>query len=434
MYRTRQRLVISVLLIAISAVGAWGCGSDEDVSPQKPTPPSIPALRFAGVDLIYALRRVAAEAGLLLALDEIQPGGVSPDLARFRIDTDLEGGPVQNALQELKRQTGSFYFKISDNVLYVRSQRSLDEKTGLDTRDLPGGTLKGDIEAIVKWIMQNRPNSFLKVKRVRGEPIFRVVEIDVPEKSSVLDLLLTYAEKADRGWHIRRAGQRTTDSQGRLAIIANTLALWPSLDEANPLPRFLKNDSIVASLASVSKRTGTPICVTDVSALGDFRGWLEFGQRADPQTPARQAVRAMAWGGEDTEDEIYSWEWLDGIIRVNSRLYEQRLPGQELLNGTLKGGHFEGTLPELARWLNRNRTAPSETFLMAGEITEQGPAASLEIARGKTVEDALLEFARASNAGWILVIVEDPPARQPGSTPPHAWTGAYLMPIGVRAP
>ena len=104
-----------------------------------------------------------------------------------------------------------------------------------------------------------------------------------------------------------------------------------------------------------------------------------------------EAVGALAWGGVQHEEDDYTWEWLDGVIHVRSRFYSFNLPGQDLLNDTVTAGKFEGTLPELARWINENRSKPPKKVLMGGEITGKGPASKLEIAEGTTVEEALLD-------------------------------------------
>ncbi len=435
MYKSGTRWGRLFGLIAVLILSTVGCGEEMEASESPPrTQTTVPALRFAGVDLIYALRRVAAEAELLLALDEIQPSDLGPDLNRFGVDLDLPAGPVQKVLEELKRETGAFDFKISDNLLYVRSQLSLQQTTGFDTKDLPEAQLKVNIEELVKWIMVNRRSTYLKVKRVRGEPMFRVVELNVAEKSSVLDLLLMYVKKANRGWRIRRAGQLTHDPQGRLGVVANTVALWGPLDEPNKLSRIRMEDSIVAALASVSERTKTPICIRDASPLGNFRGWLDYGHKTDPQMDARESVATLAWAGVSSTGDHFSWESLNGVIRVDSQFYTRRLPGQDLLNDTVKGGKFEGTLPELARWLNRNRTTPAQKTLMGGEITSDGHRAQLEIADGSSVEAVLLDFAQASGSGWNLVLLEPDPERP--STPPHtkSWDGAFLTPLALWTP
>ncbi len=434
MYKSGRHWSTLFCLIAVLAAGAAGCG-EERAEPEEPAQLHVvPALRFAGVNLIYALRRVAAEAKLLLALDELQPRDLGPDLDRFRVDVDLPAGPVQEALGELKAQTGTFDFRLSDDVIYVRSALSLQQTTGFDVKDLPAAELKVNIEELVRWIMMNRKSSYLKVKRVRGEPIFRVVELNVPEKSSVLNVLLMYAKKAHRGWRIRRAGQVTHDPQGRLGIIANTVALWGPLDEPNKLPRARMDDSIVAALASVSQRTKTPICITDASPLGNFRGWLDYGRKTDPQMDARESVGTLAWPGVTASGDHFAWETLDGIIRVNSQFYTRLLPGQDLLNDAVKGGRFDGTLPELARWLNQNRAKPSPNVLMGGEITGDGPTARLQIAAGSTVESVLQDFARASGAGWNLVIIEPDPDSASAESHPNAWVGAFLTPLALWSP
>ncbi len=307
MYRTGRRWGTLFCLITVLSSGATGCAEEMEASKQPLQTRMVLALRFAGVNLSYALRRLAAEAELLLALDEIQPRDLGPDLDRFRIDLDLPAGSVQRALEALKSQTQTFDFRIFDKVIYVRSQLSLQQTTGFDVKDLPAAKLKVNIEELVKWIMLNRRSTYLKVKRVRGEPIFRVVGLDVPEKTSVLDLLLIYANKANRGWRIRRAGQLTQDPQGRIGIVANTVALWGPLNEPNKLSRTRMEDSIVAALASVSKRTNTPICITDASPLGNFRGWLDYGRKVDPQMDAVESVGTLAWGGVTATGDHFAW-------------------------------------------------------------------------------------------------------------------------------
>ncbi len=98
MYKSGRRWSTLFCLIAVLASGAAGCGEEMAASEEPAQPHVVPALRFAGVNLIYALRRVAAEAKLLLALDELQPRDLGPDLNRFRVDVDLPAGPVQEAL------------------------------------------------------------------------------------------------------------------------------------------------------------------------------------------------------------------------------------------------------------------------------------------------------------------------------------------------
>ena len=116
MYKTGRRSGTLFCLIAVLSSGAAGCSKELEASEQPVQARMVPGLRFAGVNLIYALRRLAAEAELLLALDELQPRDLGPDLDRFRIDLDLPAGSVQTALEALKGQTQAFDFGIFDSV------------------------------------------------------------------------------------------------------------------------------------------------------------------------------------------------------------------------------------------------------------------------------------------------------------------------------
>ncbi len=99
------------------------------------------------------------------------------------------------------------------------------------------------------------------------------------------------------------------------------------------------------------------------------------------------------------------------------------------MNAAVKGGRFEGTLPELARWLNQNRAKPPQKILMGGEITGKGPRARLQIAEGETVEAVLLDFAKASGSGWNLVLLEPDPERPSTQPAANTWDGAFLTPL-----
>ncbi len=435
MYRNEplRRALLAVLTCGNLALA--GCGAEDPQTQERaeqPSPQPVSELRFAGVDLVYALRRVAAEANVLLALDEIQSDPLVPDLARFRVDLDLPAGPLEVALDVLKSRTQAFEYRISDNLLYVRSRMALTTRTAMDIEDLPATQLKADFEGLVRWILQVRPRSYLTPTRVAGEPLFRVVELEVPENSSVLDVLTRYAKAVKRGWRIRRAGQRVTDSQGRAGIVASSLELWPPLRRTNRPPSGRMKTSTLSALASVSERTGTPICIKDRSILGNARGSLDFIMLRDGGRPLEVTLRSLAEPSGGSNLDSYEWERDGELVRITTREYLYYLPGQDLMRDTLKAGDFEGTLAELARWINENRAAPPRKVLMGGEIVRDAPRGRLAIEEGATVEDALTAFARSSGRGWVVVILD---ARTPQDSakplPPNAWRGAYLMSLDV---
>jgi len=86
------RRALAPLLVSL-AIGA-GCRGKQDAEP-----PHVPAIRFAGVDLEYALERVATEAGWILGLDEISPREGGADLALVRVDVDLPAGSLDDAMR-----------------------------------------------------------------------------------------------------------------------------------------------------------------------------------------------------------------------------------------------------------------------------------------------------------------------------------------------
>ena len=94
MYRSviRRGAVLCTLagLALVGSATLGGCGGSPESEGPLAEAALLPGPRFAGVDLVYALRRVAARSGMLLALDEINMGPGTPDLDRFRIDLDLE--------------------------------------------------------------------------------------------------------------------------------------------------------------------------------------------------------------------------------------------------------------------------------------------------------------------------------------------------------
>ncbi|MFQ5513852.1 MAG: hypothetical protein ACE5FG_05385 [Myxococcota bacterium] len=421
--RTRVALV-AALIVSLAA-----CRPDSEGPPVggSSAPGEIPALGFAGVDLVYALRRVAAEAQVLLALDEVDAGPLVPDLARYRVDVDLPAGPVSRALDTLREATGAFDYRIHGNVLYVRSVLAVDAVTALDVGGLAATHLNVDFVELVRWIMHVRPGSFLNANKTRGEPVYRKVELEVAEGSAILDLLIQYAAKVERGWRMKRAGQRVTDAQGRPGIVASSLSLWSALKQPDPLPRYRMNTSTLGALASIQDRTGTAICIKDRSVTGTIQPSLDYRKKLDPGLDFEESLRLLAKPPPTSSLADFSWERRDRVVLLTSQFYEYYLPGRDLLRSELQGGAFEGTLAELARWLNESRKGSVRKVLMGGEILRDAPRARIEVPEGASVEEALLAFAHASGDGWVIVIVDAfTPEASAQKIPPGDWRGAYL--------
>ena len=101
------------------------------------------------------------------------------------------------------------------------------------------------------------------------------------------------------------------------------------------------------------------------------------------------------------------------------------------LDHTLPAGHFQGTLPELARHINASLAGADSGLLSAGEMLAEDPAVALEMAPGTTVLDALVAFARASGRGWNLTLRN---LELPGAAENARWSGAYLTPLSEWGP
>jgi hypothetical protein len=107
------------------------------------------------------------------------------------------------------------------------------------------------------------------------------------------------------------------------------------------------------------------------------------------------------------------------------------LRGRDLFRSELLAGEFEGSLPELARWINTHQKNPNGEVLMGGEIVEGLPTAKLKIEPGTTVFDALIEFAKASGVSANVSVLDmaNPVTGKMG-VHPNAWRGAYLQDLG----
>lgn len=418
-----------VSLIAVLGLASAACGQKDERRVEGEH--LIPELRFAGVDLIYALRRVAGEADVLLVLDEIRPQDASlQDLGFERIDIDLPAGPIQQALETLRGEVqGAFDYRLEDNILVVRSIKSLKAETSLDKTLLPAGTLTVNFKELVNWIYATVPGSLLRIGSRIGQPVYKKVTLEIPPNTSVMDLFLMYAKAVDSGLRIRRAGYMYKDGQND-KVVANTLGMWIKLDKPVLLLRSRMARSAIWTLAEIESRTGTPITVIDRSVMNDNRGVLNFSNRLDPKTPVEDAVDLLSGATEDTPGD-YGWVNDDGVIKIKTHLFLYYLPGRDLLDEKVNGGSFEGTLAELTRWLNANRKNPSPKVLMAGEIDPTQKRGTIEVEDGTRVEDVLYQFARASGQGWVVVIKDSTSPLQPLT---NTWAGAWVTPLEEWGP
>lgn len=386
-----------------------------------------PGLRLAGVDLIYALRRVAAESDRLLLLDEIRPGPYEADLSTLRVDIDLPSAPLEDQLAALQHLTGNFEFRIDPDLIYVRSYLSLSAKSNLDLKVLRGGKFTGNIRGLAEWLRTQVPNILLASDTKIGQPIFRQVELQIPPRSSVLDLLTQYARAANWGWRLARAGQKlgTTRSgdETQTTFLTTVLSQWQTLDQPYRIPPGRDENTTLKAIAQVSQAEGIPVAVIDRSPIGTMRGHLDMlsgnypRHLRFPEVLARLAGRA--------EKPNLRWVWSDGVAVVSGNYYDFHDQGVSILGERLHGGHFRGSLGMLARWINQSRMNPSSQTVLGGEILPDDPIVEFDIADGATVQEALEGFSRSTGTGWVFVA--DEIKFVPGAPKlPGNWSGGSL--------
>jgi hypothetical protein len=120
---------------------------------------------------------------------------------------------------------------------------------------------------------------------------------------------------------------------------------------------------------------------------------------------------------------------------IESRDFLARLAGRDLLREELLAGEFEGSLPELARWLNTHRKKPTNEVLMGGEIVEGQKRGKFTVTPGMTLQQALLAFAKSSGVA-VNVVLLGPTNPVSGKLlqHPNAWQGAFLQDLAEWIP
>jgi hypothetical protein len=414
----------AALLLAVLQVGCGGHKKDSAGGPG----PTIPALRFAGVDLEYALERIATEAGVAIALDEIMPPDQSPDLSLIRVDLDLPAGPLDGAMRVLREKVGGFDYRIYPEVLYVRSNMLVDQKTSIDLPLLDSGHFEGDLAGLAKMIMQQHPSSYINVQYVQGQPTGGVVKLDIPDKASVKDVLIQYAAAAKYGWTMRRAGHLTHDAQGKPAIFGTSIEPRGPRPGISRLPVIYNRLSGAAALANASKRLDVPFVVYDRSVLQDVRGIMNLALQNDPILPLDETLNNLSQSGFGPGSWHFHWKDVDGVPVLMTNHFLYYLRGRDILGRTLLPGEFEGSLPELARWINAHVKDANGEVLMGGEIVDGQPKGKVKAEAGTTVAQAIEQFARSSRTSPYVIILDLlNPFTGTFVDHPRAWRGAYLQ-------
>jgi hypothetical protein len=158
------------------------------------------------------------------------------------------------------------------------------------------------------------------------------------------------------------------------------------------------------------------------------RGSMDFSSQKDPQLPLAATLDELGASGWGPTIWYFKWKDVDGVPLLESDRYLYSIQGRELFREELLAGEFEGTLGDLARWINTHRKSASDSVLMGGEIVEGQPRAKLTIAPGTTVQQALVAFAKASGVSQYAVVLDMlSPVSGKQVAHPNAWHGAYLQ-------
>ncbi len=422
-----SKICVALVATLALAVLQGGCGGSKKKE-AGPGGPNVPALRFAGVDLEYALDRIATEAGVVIALDEIMPRDQSPDLSLVRVDLDLPAGSLDDTMRVLREKVGGFDYQIFPEVLYVRSTLQVDQKTSIDLPLLEGGKFEGDLAGLAKMIMARHPSSYINVQYVQGHLAGGVVKLDIPDKSSVKDALIQYAAAAKYGWVMRRAGHLTHDPQGKPAIFGTSIEPRDPRPSTSRLPLIYNRLSGAAALANASKRLDTPLVVYDRSVLQDVRGIMNLVLQNDPLLPRDETLDNLGQSGFGPASWHFHWKDVDGVPVLMTNHFLYYLRGRDILGRTLLPGEFEGSLPELARWLNSHVKEANGEVLMGGEIVAGQPTGVVKAEANTTVAQAIEQFARSSRTSPYVIILDlMNPFTGVVAEHPRAWRGAYLQ-------
>jgi hypothetical protein len=393
----------------------------------------VPGIRFAGVDSIYALRRVAGASDYILMLDEVQARGTLGDMRFRRIDTDLRTGPIDEVMRQLQRAAGdSFDFETGDGWIYVRSNLPIHVKTDLDAVLIPEAEFAGNFADLLAAIKKHEPRVFLRAAYGGGKDLPEV-SMHIEAGTSVIGALRRYGQESGIGWHLTRAGYVVERGSSQISILPSSIRAWARMTKPRHLPFNRNLPSLAQALGSIVKRTGFPVCVFDRTPLGINRGALDFEPFVDPQQPPEQSLDTLA----RTEIyHFYDWEKVGDIGVVRSTHFQEYPIKTGFVSRKLRGGSFSGTLGDFARFLTRNLEEPAVEVIMAGEILPNDPVTQVEIPAGSTIEQALVEWAKASGTCWYWVSLDrlDPIQTPiPQALPEHSFVGAFVSPTAYWA-
>jgi hypothetical protein len=388
-----------------------------------------PGLSLAGVDAVYALRRVAAVADVPLTIDEDWPSDMLGDLGFRRVDLDVKPGPLEEQLEQIRGAAGGFEWENRGGAIYVRSTLGSGVSTALDQPVLPATELSANLRQLTSSINQAIPGAYLELNEVRNVDWKRTADLEIAEGSSAVDLLVGWSARSGVSWLLQRAGQETdlpADArEGGIAVIASVLTPLPRLDEPQNLPTTRHRRSPIRAIAQINRRTGTPMLVFDQSRWGNNRGGLDMDLMKDPRKPVAESLNLLGFGAHGAP-RFFTWDW-DGEVAVIEGRHFLSTPNRErLLDARVGGGLFEGSLAALARHLNRRRLDRVDLVLMGGEEEPGSPRARFRIPDGATVREALFQFTRETGVGIYYVVLPYAHTLAQRDLPEHSWVGAYV--------
>ena len=419
----RTRLIAGALAWLLVVVGGGAVLLQHDVQVRW-----VPELRFGGVDLVYALRRVAAEADVLLTLDEFNVEAGLGDLSFRFFGGEITAGPLTRVLDAMRAQTGGWSYQLDDGVLYVQSDLPSDVVTHVDDGFLEGGTIRASLPGIMRWIMGQRPSALVQALPVLGQPHDRKVTLEVPRGASPIDVFRMYAKEAGVGWRMARAGYLAKDEGVKKTFVASAVRLWSRLDEPANLPSIRLEHSPITALASIDLRVDEPLCIFDQSVLGTNRGLLDFDTAIDPGVSVDESMNILGFR-KNGRHRWFLWEREGERVIVRSRTFLSDPSNSLLLDEKVHGGHFEGALADLAGFLNANRIETSPHALLGGEVIDGLPRAKLDIPEGSTVAEALYAFAEKTGVGFYYVLLDFTSRVRDRELPEHTWRGAWVSSV-----
>ena len=256
-----------------------------------------------------------------------------------------------------------------------------------------------------------------------------------PGLMNAVEMLIQFARVSKLNWKMSRGGQVVNDPKQGASIVGTSVQLRNTRKSISRRPQIFNPMATIGALASCSSRLGVPLLVLDRSLFMNTRGFLNITLEREQKLPLKEDLDELAQSGWGPEKWHFKWKMDGDVPVIESRDYLDRLAGRDLLRMELLAGEFEGSLPELARWINAHMKARTTEVLMGGEIAEGQRRAKLTIAPGTTVQQALVAFAKSSGVSpYVLLLGPTNPISGKLLTHPNAWRGAFVQDLSEWIP